>query len=398
MPLPKNVSNTLRHLTSEGFFFIVGLKYTIQILSEKLSTQSAEKERETKGSHRSGLKVPVCIYCLKEKPPTDFNIEHVIPESFGAFENNFTLIKAVCWECNKYFGDKLELFLGRDTFEGMLRFMQGAKAPKEFKFLNNRRILFRLSEDGPWKGAILKLGFSEEKNKIVVDAIKQVAFRKKDRSEWEFFEVEDIQSKDDLENKGFIVKGDRTLKMLFLSGKDKEEIEQQLQEKGFKISMEKTEDLPFDFNEKTVKVQIIGTIDRTIFRGIGKIAFNYLAYHHGKDFALNENFNEMRDFVRYGMDRGFRPVIPHKSPILHYEKRFGIQETGGHIITLDWNARKTAIISQVTLFNEIVYQAILCRDFRGLYREISTGHHFDIESKKITMLLKLPKRFFIPGG
>jgi len=336
------------------------------------------------------------MYCLKEKAPIDFNIDHVIPESFGAFENNFTLTETVCKECNQYFGDKLELFLGRDTFEGMLRFMHGVKAPKEFKFLNSRRILFRLSEDGPWKGAILRLGFSEEKNKIVVDAVKQVAFRKKDSGEWEFFEVGDIQSKDDLENKGFIVKGERTLKMLFLSSKDKEEIELHLQKKGFKISTEKTEDLPFDFSEKIVKVQIMGTIDRTIFRGIGKIAFNYLAYHHGKDFALNENFNEMRDFVRYGTDRGFRSVIPQKSPILHYEKRFGMQETEGHIITLDWNAPKTAIISRITLFNEIVYQAILCRDFRGLYREISTGHHFDIESKKITRLLALPKRFSVP--
>jgi hypothetical protein len=102
-----------------------------------------------------GLKMPVCIYCLKEKAPTDFNIDHVIPESFGAFENNFTLTEAVCKECNQYFGDKLELFLGRDTFEGMLRFMQGVKAPEEFKFLNNRRILVRLGEEGPWNQKML---------------------------------------------------------------------------------------------------------------------------------------------------------------------------------------------------------------------------------------------------
>lgn len=282
--------------------------------------------------------MPVCIYCLNEKAPSDFNIDHVIPESFGTFENNFTLTEAVCRECNQYLGDKLELFLGRDTFEGMLRFMQGVKAPEEFKFLNKKRVLFTLGEEGPLRGAILHLRYSEEKNKLVVDSIRQVAFQKKDSGEWEFFEVGDIQSKDDLEKKGFIVKGDRILKMLFSSRQEKEEIEQQLEEKGFKISTEKKEDLPFNFNEKIVKVQIMGTIDRTIFRGIGKIAFNYLAYHHGKDFALNENFNEMRDFVRNGTDKGFRPVIVQKSPILYYEKRFGMQETGGHIITLQWNA------------------------------------------------------------
>jgi hypothetical protein len=162
-----------------------------------------------------------------------------------------------------------------------------------------------------------------------------------------------VESKDALEKKGFAVKGERILKMLFSSSQEKEEIERPLEEKGFKISTDK-EDLPFDFSDEMVNVQIRGTIDRVIYRGIGKIAVNYLAYHHGKDFALDENFNEIRNFIRYGMDRGFRPVIPQKSPILHYEKRFGMQETEGHIITLEWNAQKTMIISRVTLFNEIV--------------------------------------------
>jgi hypothetical protein len=339
--------------------------------------------------------MPVCIYCLKEKVSTDFNVDHVIPESFGTFENNFTLTEAVCKECNQFFGDNLELFLGRDTYEGMLRFVQGVKAPKEFRFLNNRRILFRLGEEGPWKGAIVRLKYSEEKNKLLVNAVGQIAFRRKDTNEWEFFEVQDIESKDDLEKKGFVVKGERTLKMLFSSVQEREEIKRQLEEKGFKINMDE-EDLPFDLRDDIVDLQIRGTIDRVIYRGIGKIAFNYLAYHHGKDFALNENFNEMRDFVRNGTDKGFRPVVVQKSPILHYEKRFGMQETGGYIITLERNALKSMIISRVTLFNEIVYQAILCRDFRGLYREILTGHHFDVDSKKITRLLVLPKGFFIP--
>lgn len=241
------------------------------------------------------------------------------------------------------------------------------------------------------------MNYSEEKNKLVVDAVKQVAFRKKDTDEWQFFEVEDIETKDALEKKGFAVKGERILKMLFSSPQEKEEIECHLEEKGFKISTDK-EDLPFTSSDEMVNVQIRGTIDRVIYRGIGKIALNYLTYHHGKDFALDENFNEIRDFVRYGTDRGFRPVIPQKRPILHYEKRFGMQETEGHIITLEWNARKTMVISRVTLFNEIVYLAILCRDFRGLYREILTGHHFDVGSKKITRLLVFPKKFFIPWG
>ena len=60
-----------------------------------------------------------CIYCLEKKSHRNFTKrEHVIPESFGGFINNFTLINIVCDECNLFFGQKLELHLARDTFEG----------------------------------------------------------------------------------------------------------------------------------------------------------------------------------------------------------------------------------------------------------------------------------------
>jgi hypothetical protein len=335
--------------------------------------------------------MPKCIYCLEDKTATDFNIDHVIPESFGSFENNFTLVETVCSECNQYFGDELELFLGRDTFEGMLRYTYEVKAPNEFKFLNNRRLLFRLKEEGLWKGAILRLKYSEDKNKVVVDAVNQVGFQKKDTGEWEFFETEDIKSKDDLEKQGFIVGGGN---ILFISADKMEEMEEQLKEKGFKIDILRQEENPFRFNEK-VNVEIKGAIDVIIFRGIGKIAFNYLAYHQGKDFALNDNFNDIRNFIRFGKYGMFNPIIAREDAILHNEKRFGIKETSGHIITLGWNDLKTTIFSQVTLFNKIIYKVILCRWFTGIYHDVSIGHHFDAQSRKITRLTALPKGLYV---
>jgi hypothetical protein len=65
----------------------------------------------------------ICIYCLQDQSQAFFTkVEHVVPQSFGRFENNFTLHGTVCDECNKYFGDNLEIALGRDTYEGGLRF------------------------------------------------------------------------------------------------------------------------------------------------------------------------------------------------------------------------------------------------------------------------------------
>ena len=81
-----------------------------------------------------------CIYCLEEKPSDYFKkTEHVLPQSFGRFKNNFTLNKVVCDDCNKYFGDHLEISLGRDTFEGMSRFEHKIKKPKDFKSPGKKR-------------------------------------------------------------------------------------------------------------------------------------------------------------------------------------------------------------------------------------------------------------------
>lgn len=46
-----------------------------------------------------------CIYCLEDKQSNYFkNREHVLPESFGSFKNNFTLKNMVCDVCNVFLG------------------------------------------------------------------------------------------------------------------------------------------------------------------------------------------------------------------------------------------------------------------------------------------------------
>src|SRR4051812_32898742 len=57
----------------------------------------------------SGVWEP-CIYCGSTQPPT--KREHVMSRALGMFEQNWTL-DCVCDDCNKYFGDNLELPLGR---------------------------------------------------------------------------------------------------------------------------------------------------------------------------------------------------------------------------------------------------------------------------------------------
>src|SRR4030066_177798 len=87
----------------------------------------------------------ICIYCkeskLKEKEL--WNREHVIPEAFGKFKNNFVLHYTVCKECNQKFGDEIDLILSRESYEGkILRYTElnkdinGFKEYKRFKSEN----------------------------------------------------------------------------------------------------------------------------------------------------------------------------------------------------------------------------------------------------------------------
>jgi hypothetical protein len=113
-----------------------------------------------------------CIYCLENKPEDSFTkAEHVIPQSFGLFQDNFTLNqqhnKTVCNDCNQYFGDNLEIALARDTVEGLSRYEHGIRSPKDFKSLGKKtRLQHKKVAQGILKGVIVDLEYSKELNLV----------------------------------------------------------------------------------------------------------------------------------------------------------------------------------------------------------------------------------------
>src|SRR6187551_2390052 len=73
--------------------------------------------------------MPTCLYCRETKGAVLFNREHVVPESFGRFRQNFVLKNVVCRDCNDYFGRTLDLKLAPETIEGLDRYKVGGKSP-----------------------------------------------------------------------------------------------------------------------------------------------------------------------------------------------------------------------------------------------------------------------------
>src|SRR5258708_5084672 len=120
---------------------------------------------------------PVCVYCRATGVP--FNRDHVIPEAFGRFNNNL-VVTCVCAKCNQFFGDELELVLGRNSREAILRLHHGVKAPTGAHHLKYDNAKLTVGEPGPWRGAEIILAADPTGTKLDTKPIAQVAFRKKD--------------------------------------------------------------------------------------------------------------------------------------------------------------------------------------------------------------------------
>ena len=100
------------------------------------------------------MTAPTCAYCKETQPLTTFErTEHVIPAAFCAgFSGVLTLAPslrpAICDRCNQRFGDTLELALGRDSYEAVLRLHHGMKPARDAGDVGQRRLEFTLPEDG----------------------------------------------------------------------------------------------------------------------------------------------------------------------------------------------------------------------------------------------------------
>lgn len=335
-----------------------------------------------------------CIYCLIDKPVSQFNNrEHVIPQCFGVFQNdNLVLHKTVCDDCNQYFGDNIELFMGRDSFEGFTRIEHGIKPKKPLK--SRRRIKSKII-NGEHKGVIVTEEKVGDDGQVKIKKVPQVGFFNGIQQEYIYFEMGQIPTKDYLLNNGFLLKNET----IWITGDENEykALVKELEEKGIKLR----HDIAFSKDETnglSVLVESTITVDRTIMRGFCKIAFNYLASQVGTNFVLSEFFNPLRSFIRYGKGDSDSFLIVNQPPILHEDiflEKYGRKVTRGHLIVLSWAKDKDILISKLSLFNEYTYRINLCSRYKGIWIPIKVGHHFDLDKKEVTKLLCVSKRLLI---
>ena len=322
-----------------------------------------------------------CIYCMRKLDADEFKTEHVIPQAFGKFEANLTLNESVCGECNQYFGDKLELIFARDSFEAYDRVRHGLKLPAELHDLLHERLTFALADEGKWTG--FRLMLRDDAGTVVVGPVPQVRFCSSQGNEQIFVTELELENPDE-----------SLLKKIDLNGEiaifsPSESVEGNLIEALTRMGVEfkKEGNAPFPkIDETDIEVEVQTKIDQIVKRCVAKIAFNYLTYTSGAAFVHGDNFNVVRSFIREGQVPDYLLVRVTDDPILSDDQRH-YRQTDGHLVTVNWTPEKQHVIAQVSLFNRITYHVSLARGFSGFWREIRSGHLFDIGSRSISGLV-----------
>ncbi|MBA7596744.1 hypothetical protein ES703_03731 [subsurface metagenome] len=322
-----------------------------------------------------------CIYCLMPKPIQEFSRrEHVLPESFGAFENNFVLTETVCNKCNQFFGDNLELNLGRDSIEGILRFQYDTKPAKEFKSLGKRSSTLMRVPDGPFKGAFVYFEYSTEVDDIVIRPLPQIGFLEYKSKKPTWYLIHEIPEKDELLNRTVALKKKGSIKILACDPKRAIFL---LKEKDIDVkNFEKEGQFDLERTSAGYPLRISSILDDIKLRAIAKIAFNYLAYWEKSSFVLDRNFDVIRKFILKGERPTYEIINANSTPIL-IDERSSKERRNGHIITVNWASDNVSIIGQVSLFNFIKYQICLSREFSGEKRNIRRGNFFNLRDRKI---------------
>lgn len=325
------------------------------------------------------MSLPACIYCGSTEPPRNKR-EHVIPQSYGSFENNWVL-DYVCDDCNQYFGNKLELILGRDSSESILRLKYGLKPPKAAADLLNRRLELTIETVGPWRGARAFIAMDLTGTGLELLPFPQAGFRRPVQTDFIWIAEADLN---ETSIAPYRPKGTE-YRIVGPADEDLWRIDKKLKDLGFKpIQQGYTEQTIAKENNITFAAEM--TFDIIVQRAIAKIAFNYAAYVLGAEFVRNPSFDPTRRFIRYNEASGYQVTTPTFKPILADDEPLR-RQNNGHLLIVEWADRLQSYLqARVSLFNEMTYVVRLCGRYSGLWIDVATGHLFDPFGHQIVKL------------
>ncbi len=331
-----------------------------------------------------------CIYCGKTKASSEFNTEHVLSVSLGRYRNALT-IDCVCEECNSYFGSSIDLTLGRDSIEALLRIADGLKQPSGISELRFRNLRINLLNDTPWSGAATTVAF--DNGEIVCDLVPQVGLDLEETG-FQFFTIKELM--EFTEPLKPVLKSPSKIKMLYRSDEDRDAILRELSRLG--VDFHQEGELPsIDIKHNPIAELSISYTDVEIMkRALCKLAFNYLASQYGSAFALRTEFNDLRRYIREGSPPSWPFFLASRKEIsLKSSARAGIEKC--HYFMLDYGQDEREIVCRVHLFGTLDYNVRLAQSYSGLIRlDFAKGHYFNFDKKEVFPLYKA--HIWVPPG
>jgi hypothetical protein len=302
---------------------------------------------------------------LQEKDRSSFNREHVVQEGFGRFVGALTLHDTVCQECNQLFGDTIDRELQREGAEGLERYRWGAKKYSDVDKFRYTQLTLRAKDAGDFSDARFEL--KPGPDGLVARLASTVAFAKKDGTGFvEYTEAQLINGEWRSNTEIDWQKGVKA----FGEGEAVERLMELLAKQGVKPTKTRHFQLPFTHNQEITVQQSFAVTDN-MYRAIAKIAFNYLAYRQGLEFVLDQQFDPIRRFIRYGESPPLPPIHTSDDIPFRVEIKDGLRPVVHFIGIAKRHPSHGNLLGIVSLFGFMTHTVILAENFKGEWPE---GH------------------------
>jgi len=308
--------------------------------------------------------VPSCIYCRQSNGP--FTREHVVHEGFGRFQNALVIHDALCDDCNQEFGRTIDLALTRQSVEGLERYRFGVKKPWEIEKFSYESVTLRAKDGGDFDGAQFEERADATGAKVVARLVPAVAIHKKNGEGFVHFTEAQIAEGTWLHNPALDWR--RGIKVF--GGADAEKrIKGLLQRQGVAPSAWRPLTPPVDGE---VTIEQVFEVTPDMQRALAKIAFNHLTYCEGTEYALFDEFDSIRRFIRYAEKPSWSlaPVISHGGlPFSTINAgnivlRDGQERPVVHFVSLATNAERN-VLGSISLFSYMAHRVLLAPRFIG---------------------------------
>lgn len=310
-----------------------------------------------------------CIYC-GEISALSFPKDHVIPKAFGRFRNNLT-VDCVCRQCNAYFGKELEVFLTRDSIEGLLRVRHGLRTKSDERQIGKSRLSCTVVSSEECRGARILSERDSSGTLLRGKPVPQVGFRKFGETDRHWFLEADLDRVESWER--FRIDADTLI--VGPPGENLTRLCRKLERLGVVFKSVGRAERFGGLSQMYAEPRF----DDILFRGVAKIAFNFLARVTNSAFASREEFRALRDYVRRGT--ASRTALVKVITVSRSDEDDGkSRRKGGHTIRIFRDDSASRIICKVTLFDHLTYQVVMSEADPVVWYPLDEGRYFNLET------------------